>query len=80
MPAQLIIGCLSEVHEALTERHWSAAGLQQVFLLLLQALHVQIAVIFEPRFVGLGTQRPDQRFRVSPICASTQSVGPELLV
>ena len=28
--------------------------------LLLQELHVQIAVIFEPRFVGLGTQRPDQ--------------------
>ena len=22
MPAQLVIGCLSEVHEALTERHW----------------------------------------------------------
>ena len=34
--------------------------MQGVFLRLLQELHVEIAMIFEPRFVGLGTQRPDQ--------------------
>jgi len=26
MPAQIVIGCLSEVHAALTDRHWSESG------------------------------------------------------
>jgi hypothetical protein len=32
---------------------------QQLLLLLCQERHVEIAVIFQPRFVGLGAQRQD---------------------
>ena len=34
--------------------------MQQVNFLLLEEVHIQVAVIFEPPLVGFGAERPDQ--------------------